>query len=136
MQQLVVHLRTLISFVEVLVHSMQKIDASILIVDDDKDILTSLSLYLKHHFQLVETSPNPQNLTSLLNERSFECVILDMNFRKGVNDGKEGLYWLKYIKETRPETSVVLLTAYGNLEVAVEALKNWCFRLYDKAVEK
>lgn len=102
---------------------MQKVKASILIVDDDKDILTSLSLYLKHHFEKVETSLNPKNLTGLLNDHDFDCVVLDMNFRKGVNDGKEGLYWLKYIKDTRPDTSVVLLTAYGNLEVAVEALK-------------
>jgi DNA-binding NtrC family response regulator len=102
---------------------MQKIDASILIVDDNPDILTSLSLYLKHHFREVYTSEHPQNLNELMGERNFECIVLDMNFRKGVNDGKEGLYWLNHIKKVRPETSVVLLTAYSNLEIAVEALK-------------
>lgn len=102
---------------------MQKIDASILIIDDNTDILTSLSLYLKHHFEHIETATNPSGLTELLNQKNFECIILDMNFRKGVNDGKEGLYWLNYIKETRPQTAVILLTAYGSVEIAVEALK-------------
>lgn len=102
---------------------MKKLARSILIVDDEKDILSSLSLYLKHHFSLVETSNDPREISSKISNERFDCVILDMNFRKGVNDGKEGLYWLNFIKETRPETSVILLTAYGNIELAVEALK-------------
>jgi DNA-binding NtrC family response regulator len=102
---------------------MQKIKASILILDDNPDILTSLSLYLKHHVERIETAENPSSLSTLLSENRFDAIILDMNFRKGVNDGKEGLYWLNFIKETRPETVVILLTAYGNVEIAVEALK-------------
>lgn len=102
---------------------MNKINASVLVVDDDKDILTSLSLYLKHHFQEVNCTQNPKELASLLKDHPYDCVILDMNFRKGVNNGKEGLYWLNFIKETKPETTVILLTAYGNLDLAVEALK-------------
>ena len=102
---------------------MQKIDGAILIVDDEKDILTSLSLYLKHHFSRVETCSDPKEISSKIGQGEFSCIVLDMNFRKGVNDGKEGMYWLNFIKETRPETAVILLTAYGNLELAVEALK-------------
>lgn len=102
---------------------MKHLDSSILVVDDDKDILTSLALYLKHHFKEVDTVNDPKDLIEILNTSRPDAVILDMNFRKGINDGREGMYWLNYIKELQPGIAVILLTAYGNLELAVEALK-------------
>ena len=97
--------------------------ATVLLIDDDEDVLTSLSLYLKLHFKQVLTSNTPGRINELISQNEIDIVLLDMNFRKGTNDGKEGLYWLDHIKELRPDTSVLLITAYGSIELAVEALK-------------
>jgi two-component system response regulator HydG len=99
----------------------------ILIVDDDADVLTSARLLLKQHFQLVETSEKPSDLNSILSRKSIDLVLLDMNFRKGRNDGEEGLYWLKHIRELSPSTQVVLMTAYGEVALAVRAIKEGAF---------
>ncbi len=102
---------------------MSGIKASVLIIDDDEDVLQSLGLYLKLHFSRVNTLTSPQNLSEALANYKPDLVLLDMNFRKAFNDGKEGLYWLQYIKEHQPEIAVVLITAYGNIDLAVESLK-------------
>lgn len=99
----------------------------ILIVDDDADVLTSARILLKQHFQKVDTSEDPNQLNQLLSRNSVDLVLLDMNFRKGRNDGAEGLYWLNHILELSPETQVVLMTAYGEVELAVKAIKNGAF---------
>lgn len=100
-----------------------KIPSGVLIIDDDEDVLASLSLYLKLHFEKVLTSSTPTRINELLTEQDVQLVVLDMNFRKGVNDGREGLYWLRHIKELRPATAVVLITAYGRIDLAVQALQ-------------
>lgn len=101
-----------------------KSEARILIIDDDEDLRESLALYLKIHFKSVHSLGDPQGLHSLLNEREFDLVLLDMNFQTGRNDGQEGLYWLKHLKELRPEIMVLLITAYGDIDLAIEALKS------------
>lgn len=102
---------------------MGKVDANILVVDDDKDVLMSLQLYLKRHFKSVTTESDSKQLSAKVSQGTFDLVLLDMNFRKGENDGKEGIYWLKHLQEKRPEIAVVLMTAYGDVELAVEAIK-------------
>jgi DNA-binding NtrC family response regulator len=99
----------------------------ILVVDDDEDILTSARLFLKQHFKRVETSSEPKQLNSLLSKHQPQLLLLDMNFTRGLNDGREGLYWLEHVKEISPETEVILMTAYGEVEVAVKAIKKGAF---------
>ncbi len=96
---------------------------SILLIDDDEDVLTSLSLYLKIHFSEVVTSQNPTEINDLISQNGFDLVLLDMNFSPGLNHGKEGLYWLNRIKEINPAIQVILLTAYGSIDLAVASLQ-------------
>jgi len=103
---------------------MRKKDATILIVDDDDDILFSARISLKKYFSEIITSNNPKKISNQLTEQTIDVVLLDMNYRIGYEDGKEGLYWLKHIKEVSPETTVILMTAFGNVKLAVEAIKN------------
>lgn len=102
---------------------MRKKEAGILIVDDDEDILFSARVWLKKFFTNVIGISAPQKILSTLNENEIDAILLDMNFRRGFEDGKEGLYWLSEIKEVNPNIPVILMTAYGEVELAVEALK-------------
>lgn len=97
---------------------------TILIVDDNKSVLASLELLLETEFSTVRTAANPNQITTLLTTTTIDIVILDMNFSTGINNGNEGLYWLKRIHEINPTLPVVMLTAYGDVELAVKALKN------------
>ncbi|MDX5404521.1 MAG: response regulator, partial [Bacteroidota bacterium] len=102
---------------------MDKYRATILVIDDDKDVLTSARLLLKQHFQKVIVLPNPREINAVLSEEEVDLVLLDMNFSRGDNDGREGIYWLKHIREIRPTMPVVLMTAYGEVDLAVRAIK-------------
>lgn len=95
----------------------------LLIVDDNKSILSALEMLLNEDFSEVKTISNPNRLLSLLETGNFNLVLLDMNFSAGVNTGNEGLYWLSRIRELRPQMETVLFTAYGDVELAVKALK-------------
>lgn len=97
---------------------------TILIVDDNKSVLASLELLLETQCGRVLTASNPNRITALLSSETIDVVILDMNFSAGINNGNEGLYWLKQIKQLAPSLPVVMLTAYGDVELAVKALKN------------
>ncbi|TCI91012.1 sigma-54-dependent transcriptional regulator [Tenacibaculum sp. M341] len=102
---------------------MRKKEATILIVDDDDDILFSARISLKKYFNKIITTNNPKKIGNHLTETTVDVVLLDMNYRIGFEDGKEGLYWLKHIKEVSPETTVILMTAFGSVNLAVEAIK-------------
>jgi len=95
----------------------------LLIVDDNRSILSALEILLQDDFDEVKTIANPNQLPSLIESNEFDLVLLDMNFSAGVNTGNEGLYWLSRIRETKPDLEVVLFTAYGDVELAVKALK-------------
>lgn len=97
---------------------------TILIVDDNKGVLASLELLLETEFSEIKTAANPNQIISILNTSPIDVIILDMNFKAGINNGNEGLYWLKRIREIAPSLPVVMLTAYGDVELAVKALKN------------
>ena len=96
---------------------------NILIVDDNKSILSALEIFLTPEFQMVTTLTNPNQIISELRRRDYNLVLLDMNFNAGINTGNEGIYWLERIKEVHPEISVVMITAYGDVELTVKALK-------------
>ena len=99
------------------------LNGNILIVDDNKSILSALELLLLDEFSHVKTISSPNQILTLLREKDFDVVLLDMNFTAGINSGNEGIYWLKRIKEENSNIEVVLLTAYGDVELAVKALK-------------
>lgn len=103
---------------------MRKKNATILIVDDDDDILFSARISLKKYFSKIITTNNPKKISNHLTEQTIDVVLLDMNYRIGYEDGKEGLYWLKHIKEVSSETTVLLMTAFGNVNLAVDAIKS------------
>lgn len=96
---------------------------NILIVDDDEDILSACRVLLKKHFDLVVTCQDPQSIPSLMAEREFHAIMLDMNFRPGDNSGEEGLRWLNRILEIDPNAVVILVTAFSSVDAAVEAMK-------------
>lgn len=102
---------------------MRKKTARILIVDDDEDILFSARVWLKKFFTDVKTLNNPKKILPALSEEVFDVILLDMNFRKGFENGQDGLYWMNEVKEISPEMPIILMTAYGEVELAVEALK-------------
>lgn len=107
--------------------NMSKKQASILIIDDDEDILLSAKLLLKKHYTKVITRNNPKEINQLISSEQFDVIVLDMNYRIGFNDGKEGMYWLKHIKSVNSKMVVVLMTAYGAVELAVGAIKEGAF---------
>ena len=106
---------------------MKKTNASILIIDDQEDILFASKMFLKKHFETIFTLSNPKNVVYLLAQNTIDVVLLDMNYRIGFEDGKEGLYLLKEIKTLSPRTIVILMTAFGKVETAVEGLKSGAF---------
>jgi len=97
--------------------------ASILVVDDNRSILSALEILLIPEFGDVTPISNPNQILQELRKKDYNLVILDMNFAAGVKSGNEGLYWLRKIKEVKPDLSVVMITAYGDIETAVKALK-------------
>ena len=99
------------------------IDAKILVVDDTKSVLSALEILLQFEYKSVQTISNPNLLTSFPNLKEIDIILLDMNFSAGVNTGNEGLYWLREIKKKASHISVIMMTAYGAVELAVEAIK-------------
>lgn len=98
-------------------------ESKILVLDDDKDVLTAISLLLKNEVKEVHTEKNPENLINLLRKTSCDLVLLDMNFNASINTGNEGIYWLKKIKESKLPVFVILITAYADIDLAIQSLK-------------
>ncbi len=96
---------------------------SVLIVDDDTAVLTAFDLLIKPHVRSVETERDPRNIEKRLKSKSYDVVFLDMNFAKGVTTGEEGFQWLNKILKVDPGAVVILITAYGDIETAVRAIK-------------
>ncbi|MBC8155477.1 MAG: response regulator, partial [Bacteroidetes bacterium] len=97
--------------------------SKLLLVDDDPDVLMAARLLLKRHFQHVDIEKNPERLPFLVNTGNYDVILLDMNFTRDVNSGKEGFDWLDRILDIDPSATVVLFTAYGDVEMAVRAIK-------------
>jgi DNA-binding NtrC family response regulator len=106
---------------------MRKKLAQILVVDDQEEILFSAKMILKKHFETIFTTNNPKKIISILSENDINVVLLDMNYRIGFEDGREGIHWLKEIKTLSPNTIVILMTAFGKIETAVEGIKIGAF---------
>ena len=106
---------------------MQTNHAKILVLDDDEDILTSVEMYLEDHFEKVMVETNPHYLDRLLQQNDFHVILLDMNFRRGKSDGSEGIFWLEQILQKNPDQVVILMTAFGDIDLAVKGIKLGAF---------
>lgn len=96
---------------------------TIIVIDDNKGVLSAVKLLLKNHFEHIVTLPSPITLPAALREENAQVVLLDMNFSSGLNTGNEGLYWLHEIKKIHPSLPVVLFTAYADIDLAVRGIK-------------
>jgi len=95
----------------------------ILMIDDDEDVLLAAKMLLKKQSHHVIIEKNPNKIPFLLNNDTYDVILLDMNFSKDITSGKEGFYWLEQILERDPNAVVILITAFGDVEMAVKALK-------------
>ncbi len=100
---------------------------NILIIDDNKSVLTSLEMLLQPEFDKIFTLKSPNNLIHTILQNNIDVILLDMNFKAGVNTGNEGIYWLNEIQKYDPSISVIMITAYGDVELAVKAVKEGAF---------
>ncbi|QHV94560.1 sigma-54-dependent transcriptional regulator [Spirosoma endbachense] len=98
--------------------------ATVLLVDDDADVLTSMAMLLRTETKAVRTEKNPERLPALLRKERFDLVLLDMNYQSSVNTGNEGLYWLQQVRKLSPTSAVLLITAYADIDLAVRGLKD------------
>lgn len=101
--------------------------ASVLVIDDDVDVLTAVRLLLKPEVKEIITEKNPENIRSLLGKQSFDVILLDMNFNASINTGNEGIFWLKKIKELKSAAAVIMITAYGDIDLAIRSLKEGAY---------
>jgi len=102
---------------------MSKTNARILIVDDDTDILLAAKMFLRQHFKIVHTEKNPENIPNILNNENYDVVLLDMNFSRDATSGKEGFHWLNVILDYDLAATVIFITGYGDIELAVQGIK-------------
>ena len=109
-------------FVNIIIRFMAK-TRTILIVDDNRGVLSAMKMLLKPHFERIIALPSPVSLLSAIRMENPDVVLLDMNFTDALNSGNEGLYWLREIKRMAPALPVVLFTAYGDIDLAVRGIK-------------
>lgn len=102
---------------------MKKYSGNILIVEDDEDVALTSRMILKQYFDNIECLPSPKSLESRLKQKTYDVILLDMNFKAGVTSGNEGIFWLNRTHTLSPLTQVVLQTAYGDIELAVRSIK-------------
>jgi len=95
----------------------------ILVVDDDKDILLTARIVLKKQFELIRTTDKPEDIPGILQDTSIDVVLLDMNFSSGATSGREGIIWLRKLYELDNSINVIMITAYGEIDLAVKAMK-------------
>jgi len=95
----------------------------ILVIDDDADVLTAMRLLLKPLVKEIVTTTNPSNIDLQAESKKYDVIILDMNFNGLVNTGNEGIFWLNKIKRSSPDTAVILMTAYADIDLAIRGLK-------------
>lgn len=100
-----------------------KNNGNVLIVDDNTDLLTATRLLLKRHYTMVQTLNDPTQMSSLLQQTDFDIVLLDMNFTQDAINGKEGLYWLEILLDINPNLIIVIMTAYADIKLAINAIK-------------
>ncbi|MBC3539866.1 sigma-54-dependent transcriptional regulator [Rufibacter sediminis] len=106
---------------------MQLKKATVLVIDDDPDVLTAVRLLLRPKVKEIVVDKNPENLPSLLRQHTFDVILLDMNFASSINTGNEGIFWLKEIKRLKAGAAVIMITAYGDIDLAIRSLKEGAY---------
>jgi DNA-binding NtrC family response regulator len=102
---------------------MAKQEGSVLIVDDNQELLVAYEMFLAPHFRSIHTLSHPKSLPAVLSQSEFDVILLDMNFSAGMHTGNEGIFWMNKVLETHPDASVILITAYGDVELALRAIR-------------
>ena len=115
---------------------MESIPGKILFIDDDADVLHTAKMILKPHFNEVVCLENPDNIKETLASKSIDVIVLDMNFSFGQTSGREGIFWLRKILKLDPEAHVIMNTAYGDIQIAVDAMKEGAVDFLVKPWEK
>jgi two-component system, NtrC family, response regulator HydG len=98
-------------------------NARILAIDDDQDILVAVKMLLRPEVKEIVTEKNPEKLPSLLAQNQFDLILLDMNYKSSLNTGNEGIFWLRKIREINKNVAVIMITAYGDIDLAVRTVK-------------
>jgi two-component system, NtrC family, response regulator HydG len=111
------------TMIHVYLYTMGKIASRILIVDDDPDVVNAARVVLRQRIEIVDTETNPERIKNLLHQNRYDVILLDMNFSAGKMSGNEGLFWLRTIRDLQPEQQVLMITAYGEIKLAVDAMK-------------
>lgn len=115
---------------------MKKYSGNILILDDDEHVLVTSKMILKNYFETVDTLSSPKTLESVLKQREYDVVLLDMNFKAGVTSGNEGIFWMNRLRQVSPGTQVVMQTAYSDIELAVRSIKEGAVDFLPKPWDK
>lgn len=115
---------------------MTKTKGKILIVDDNEELLIALKMILTPHFAEIILEKNPNRISSILDQHSFDLFLLDMNFRAGRNTGNEGIFWMNRIFEKDPAATIIFITAFGDIELAVKAMKEGAADFIQKSWEQ
>jgi DNA-binding NtrC family response regulator len=102
---------------------MSEKDGHILIVDDNEELLIAYEIFLAPHFKTVKTLSSPNTILSEINASEYDVLLLDMNFAAGIHTGNEGFYWMNRILEADPDSSIILITAFGDVELAIRAIR-------------
>ncbi len=102
---------------------MSKINARLLIVDDDTDILLAAKMFLRQNISIVHTEKNPQNIPNIIKNENYDVILLDMNFSRDATSGQEGFHWLNVILDHDPAATIIFITGYGDIELAVQGIK-------------
>ena len=98
-------------------------NAKILAVDDDQDVLVAVKMLLRPEVKEIITEKNPEKILSLLSQNQFDLILLDMNYKSSLNTGNEGIFWLRKIREINKDVAVIMITAYGDIDLAVRSVK-------------
>ncbi|RNI26453.1 sigma-54-dependent transcriptional regulator [Rufibacter latericius] len=106
---------------------MQLKKATVLVIDDDPDVLTAVRLLLRPQVKEIVVEKNPENIPALLKQHTFDVILLDMNFASSINTGNEGIFWLKEIKRLKSGAAVIMITAYGDIDLAIRSLKEGAY---------
>ena len=109
--------------------------SEILIVDDNRDVVVALKLLLSDEFSKIITAGSPEMIKGILHENNIDVIVLDMNFKAGINNGNEGIFWLREILGEDPDAMVVFITAYGDIDLAVKAMKEGAIDFIQKPWE-
>lgn len=115
---------------------MKKYPGNILILDDDEHVLMTSRMILKNYFETVDTLASPKTIESVLKQRDYDVILLDMNFKAGVTSGNEGIFWMNRIRQLSPQTQVVMQTAYSDIELAVRSIKEGAVDFLPKPWDK